>query len=635
MKYYQPKGIADVNAGYIDGNPQQAIKGSVIPAGAIEMPQREIVNIITKGGVVPAVDDLYQMTYGVRRALYAWGVDTGSQNSLSVALDPPLKAYASGLEIRVLVGNDNNAAATIRVNGLPTQQIVKKDGSTLMVGDLKAGGIAILCHDGSNFQLVSGAGSSTTITGSNWFNGADFIIDQGTVNHIVGTPPIAPTAYAAGQSYLVLVKNRNTDKIDINVNNLGVRSCVLPTVGELEAGDIIPLMLIRISFDGSKFHMLSQIDMAVMPITMTKVVGPQAGADFADLNEAMNWANRRVFDKDGLLILNMQSQNTGTPLVHNYAVPIIIDHPQGDHIVIRGAGMNGIANIPVQTTGYSIGAILADANANLAALRQQFQCEIHFTTAGTGFYIRNNLGMMQNLLVTGLGPQGGSVTGIAVTENSYLFIDTVAVSHCSGGTWYLSMNSTISGQNFYSNGCSPFVGLNYGSQLTIGECAASGSKRLTVPLNTGNGHFCICASLVDGIQMTFSSSVHVALYANVPGIYSCYNYGINHWGNSNVHMGNLHIGYCGVGGICTVGAVAAIGSSTPGGTNISSCGGNAITVSQGGELDASYSLTAGNGGYDYQAAHGSYIYAGGFQNSGAQFSPARNTWGNGNSMVEG
>src|SRR5678816_3062872 len=136
MKYQPPFGpnwpdVTDPDAPYVNGNPPEGIKGSVPPASSFEFPMREIVHMIEKGGYVPADPDLddpahdsadpddpnlFQLTQGARRALYAWGIDTGSANSISVALDPPLTAYGQGLEVRVLVAEDNTGSSTIRIN---------------------------------------------------------------------------------------------------------------------------------------------------------------------------------------------------------------------------------------------------------------------------------------------------------------------------------------------------------------------------------------------------------------------------------------------------------------------------------------------------------------------------------------
>lgn len=58
MKYNQPYGVTDTDASYINGTPSS--RGSVIPAAAVEQPQREIVNAISSLGMTPstAVDQL-------------------------------------------------------------------------------------------------------------------------------------------------------------------------------------------------------------------------------------------------------------------------------------------------------------------------------------------------------------------------------------------------------------------------------------------------------------------------------------------------------------------------------------------------------------------------------------------------
>jgi hypothetical protein len=46
MKYNQPYGVSDTNAGYVNGNPAAGIQGSIPPAESIEYDQREVVNVI-------------------------------------------------------------------------------------------------------------------------------------------------------------------------------------------------------------------------------------------------------------------------------------------------------------------------------------------------------------------------------------------------------------------------------------------------------------------------------------------------------------------------------------------------------------------------------------------------------------
>ncbi len=65
MRYQQPLG-ADTDAPYIDGNPQNGTPGSPVPAAAIEHTQREIVNLIIAGELVPDPGNLSQLSLAVQ-----------------------------------------------------------------------------------------------------------------------------------------------------------------------------------------------------------------------------------------------------------------------------------------------------------------------------------------------------------------------------------------------------------------------------------------------------------------------------------------------------------------------------------------------------------------------------------------
>lgn len=65
MKYTSPPGSADPNAPYVTGNPVTKVKGSPVPAEAVEYPQREIVNAIIAAGITPDNGDLTQLTAAI------------------------------------------------------------------------------------------------------------------------------------------------------------------------------------------------------------------------------------------------------------------------------------------------------------------------------------------------------------------------------------------------------------------------------------------------------------------------------------------------------------------------------------------------------------------------------------------
>lgn len=60
MKYNPPAGSQDPDAKYVTGQPGK-VRGSAVPAEAVEHPQREIVEVIKKAGLEPSGDDLGQL----------------------------------------------------------------------------------------------------------------------------------------------------------------------------------------------------------------------------------------------------------------------------------------------------------------------------------------------------------------------------------------------------------------------------------------------------------------------------------------------------------------------------------------------------------------------------------------------
>ncbi len=64
MKYTPPLGEAE-NASYTDGNPEYGILGSVVPAKAVESPQREVVKVIQEAGLTPSDNDLTQLLQAI------------------------------------------------------------------------------------------------------------------------------------------------------------------------------------------------------------------------------------------------------------------------------------------------------------------------------------------------------------------------------------------------------------------------------------------------------------------------------------------------------------------------------------------------------------------------------------------
>jgi hypothetical protein len=70
MKYVPPLGEA-AGAAYVDGNRSAGTKGSLVPAAAVEYPQREIDHVISFFGLTPANSDLQQLRKAIEAAIDA------------------------------------------------------------------------------------------------------------------------------------------------------------------------------------------------------------------------------------------------------------------------------------------------------------------------------------------------------------------------------------------------------------------------------------------------------------------------------------------------------------------------------------------------------------------------------------
>ena len=160
MEYNEPFG-RNTNDPYVDGNPSLGIEGDVIPAAAIEFPQRELVAFIAQNDMLPSNADLNQLGRGVQLDLVNYGMDYGTANAMAVTLDPAPIAYHAGLKIFILVEHPNSGTTTLNVNGLGAMPVRHPDLTELAPGDVIHDGIALVFFDGTQFQLLFGAKPSS------------------------------------------------------------------------------------------------------------------------------------------------------------------------------------------------------------------------------------------------------------------------------------------------------------------------------------------------------------------------------------------------------------------------------------------------------------------------------------------
>lgn len=86
MRYNPPYGSVDPDASYVDKDVPGAVAGSKVPKGAVEHPQREIVNAIVLAGIAPLAADLTQLDQAIRRRVdQMWIVE---DTTYTVGSDP-------------------------------------------------------------------------------------------------------------------------------------------------------------------------------------------------------------------------------------------------------------------------------------------------------------------------------------------------------------------------------------------------------------------------------------------------------------------------------------------------------------------------------------------------------------------
>jgi hypothetical protein len=86
------------------------------------------------------------------------GTDTYTVTIPVTGLYSGVATYAAGDQFTLLFPNTNTGAATININSEGAKGI-EKEGGALSAGDLIAGGIYRVAYDGTDFQIISGAGS--------------------------------------------------------------------------------------------------------------------------------------------------------------------------------------------------------------------------------------------------------------------------------------------------------------------------------------------------------------------------------------------------------------------------------------------------------------------------------------------
>ena len=94
----------------------------------------------------------------IQQQSFIYAADTGAANAYVVSLTPS-PTLAAGSAVLFKAANTNTGASTLNVNGGGATAITKVGSTPLSGGEITAGQIIFVTYDGTEFQIIGGAGS--------------------------------------------------------------------------------------------------------------------------------------------------------------------------------------------------------------------------------------------------------------------------------------------------------------------------------------------------------------------------------------------------------------------------------------------------------------------------------------------
>lgn len=214
--------------------------------------QEELLAVIEQGGLVPSDADRNQVVEVIRQLeqqnIWTYAAAGGTANALTLAVTPA-PTLAAGLGLLIKVATSNTGAATLNVNGSGAVPIVRRDGSALQAGDLPAGGMVQLSHDGAEWQMVH-----TPASGATGLPILPYVAATGSATALVATFAPALPQLGNGLAIEVKIAATNTGAATINVNALGAKSITRSDGSALRAGDLVIGQVALLIYDGASFR---------------------------------------------------------------------------------------------------------------------------------------------------------------------------------------------------------------------------------------------------------------------------------------------------------------------------------------------------------------------------------------------
>ena len=248
MKYWQPYGISNTDAPYINGDPSIGRQGSIPPAGAFEQPMRELVNLIKASNYEPNELDTSQVAQSVRSQRMNYAVvkaGLGGPNQLHVAFNPSIGSNTqAGMPLRIKALYNNTLPCSLVVDGVENP-IRRSDGAELQANDLVVNAVfeVIWCDTGYwSMTNYRGGGTSLTeegdIISNTYLTKIPYTVDLGTPNALVAqfSPPLS-LPIVAGDAIEVKLTNNITGAATLQADGLPAQALRRPDGSPTQVGD--------------------------------------------------------------------------------------------------------------------------------------------------------------------------------------------------------------------------------------------------------------------------------------------------------------------------------------------------------------------------------------------------------------
>ena len=173
-----------------------------------------------------------------------WGTTAGTASAFTLDADPDVSAYSSTQTFYFACHLDNNASATMAVDGLLALTLKKYDGAgskvDLEAGDLQAGQTYEARNDGTDIIILNPEKSATTRFGS----GSELTISSGEITitntvHVVDTEGDASSddldTISGGQKDQVVILSTANDARDVVIKH-GTGNIITDTQTDITLG---------------------------------------------------------------------------------------------------------------------------------------------------------------------------------------------------------------------------------------------------------------------------------------------------------------------------------------------------------------------------------------------------------------